>query len=271
MNQLHRLSIVPADVTFRQYRFPALILIVGLLASLLAAWQLARAEERRSQARFDGLVARVMTDAENKMALQLALLRGAAGLFNASGEVSAEEWRRYVATIELTRNYPGILGIGFAEAGVAGSPIAGSSGEAGLISSIRYLEPLDFRNRAAIGVDMLSEQTRREAMLRAWSTGRPALTGMLRLVQEVDENKQPGFLLYLPLREPDGVFRGWVYSPLRGYDLFGSVYGKAEFADAWIAVHDGPASSRSNLLYESGPMPAEPRHRRSVVLPGAGR
>ena len=202
MNQLHRLSIVPADVTFRQYRFPALILIVGLLASLLAAWQLARAEERRSHARFDGLVARVVTDAENKMALQLALLRGAAGLFNASGEVSAEEWRRYVGTIELTRNYPGILGIGFAEAGVAGSPIAGSSGEAGLISSIRYLEPLDFRNRAAIGVDMLSEQTRREAMLRAWSTGRPALTGMLRLVQEVDENKQPGFLLYLLVETP---------------------------------------------------------------------
>lgn len=259
-------------MTFRHYRFPLFILLAGLLLSLLAAWQFSRAEERRSLARFDGLAASVQSAIRNKMDLQLALLRGGAGLFNASGEVTADEWRRYVETIELSRNYPGILGIGFAEAGVRGRPIPGErQADEGLISSIRYLEPLHQRNRAALGVDMLSERARRSAMLRAWNTGQPALSGMVRLVQEIEREKQPGMLLYLPLREPDGVFRGWIYSPLRGFDLFGTLFNKAEFDGLHIAVHDGPVTSRANLLYASGPTPGEPRHRRTLVIPVAGR
>lgn len=258
-------------MTVRRYRFPLLILLVGLLATLLAAWQFARGEQRRSEARFDGLVQSVLTDTRNQMELHLALLRGGAGLFNASEGVTAEEWRRYIGTIELTRNYPGILGIGFAEAGVVGRPVPGNPTSSGLVSSIRFLEPMNRRNQAAIGIDMLSEATRREAMMRAWTSGRPALSGMVRLVQEVDRNKQPGFLLYLPLREPDGVFRGWVYSPLRGYDLFGALFHRPEFRGLRIAVHDGRPRGRGNMLYASGPSASDPKHHRSVGLPVAGR
>lgn len=259
-------------MTFRHYRIPLIILVAGLLLSFLAAWQFSRAEERRSLARFDGLVAGADTAVRNQMNLQLALLRGAAGLFNASGEVTGDEWRRYVETIGLGRNYPGILGIGFAEAGVRGRPLAGGSpSQDGLISAIRYLEPLHERNRAAIGVDMLSESTRRTAMLRAWNTGQPALSGMVRLVQEIDRQKQPGLLLYLPLREPDGVFRGWVYSPLRGHDLFGTLFNKPEFKGLRIGVHDGATVREGNLLYASGPFPGEPRHERVITVPVGGR
>ena len=255
----------------RRYLPPLIVLLVGLTASLLAAWQLAGAAERRSLARFEGLAASARTAVANKMDMQLALLRGGAGLFSGSDEVSPDEFRRYVEGLGLGRHYPGILGIGFAEAGVTGRAISqGARSGAGLQSSIRFLEPMSPRNSAALGIDMLSEMTRRDAMLRAWNTGQPALTGIVRLVQETEPGKQPGVLLYLPLRDSDGAFRGWIYSPLRGADLFGSVVTKPEFEGVRVAVYDTQVAP-SNRLFESEPEPDEARHRQVSAVEVAGR
>ena len=48
--------------------------------------------------------------------------------------------------------------------------------ERGEYHSIIYLEPLDRRNRAAVGYDMFSEPVRREAMARARRSSRRAAT-----------------------------------------------------------------------------------------------
>src|SRR5918993_148431 len=65
--------------------------------------------------------------------------------------------------------------------------------------AIVYLEPLDARNRRAIGYDMFTEPTRRAAMERARDEGSPAASGKVDLVQENDANRQAGFLIYLPV------------------------------------------------------------------------
>ncbi len=256
----------------RRFLVPALILLLGLLISWLAASQLARAEERRSLARFEGAASGVVTAVGNKVNLQLALLRGTRGLFRTDEEVTEADFRGYVGGLELERNYPGILGIGFAEAGVEGRPLPGQRPNgAGLRSAIRFIAPLNSRNRVALGFDMLTESTRREAMLRTWNTDQPSLSGVVQLVQDSRSRQlQPGFLLYIPARSEDGVFRGWVYSPLRGDELFGSVLNKPEFAGLHMAVYDGPVSS-SNLLFSNSSEPAHPRHRRSVTIPVGGR
>jgi signal transduction histidine kinase/ActR/RegA family two-component response regulator len=247
------------------------VLILGLFVSLLVAWQFARAEERRSLLRFENAAAGARTAVANKMNMQLTILRGTEGLFAASGEVEAAEFSRYAERLDLAREHPGVLGIGFAEAGIPGRPIAGQQPtKAGLVSAIRYLHPLDARNRAALGIDMLSEETRREAMLRAWNGYQPALSGMVRLVQEIERNKQPGFLLYQPMRGADGELRGWVYSPLRGHDLFGSLFDRPEYSGLWIAVFDGTNPQRDQL-FAAGPPPGEPRHSQQITIPFAGR
>src|SRR5260370_37229333 len=64
--------------------------------------------------------------------------------------------------------------------------------------SIIYLEPLDRRNQVAIGYDMFTEPTRRAAMEQARDTGLPAASGRVTLVQEIDAEKQAGFLIYAP-------------------------------------------------------------------------
>src|SRR5438552_1211252 len=63
---------------------------------------------------------------------------------------------------------------------------------------ILYLEPVDKRNRAAIGYDMFTERGRRAAMERARDTGEPSASSKVSLVQEIDDQKQPGFLIYVP-------------------------------------------------------------------------
>ena len=65
--------------------------------------------------------------------------------------------------------------------------------------SIVFLEPLNERNRKAIGFDMSSEPVRSAAMSRARDSGEAALSGRVVLVQEGKTDVQPGFLLYYPV------------------------------------------------------------------------
>jgi CHASE1-domain containing sensor protein len=67
---------------------PLLILLIGLLVTALTAWQLHQTDRERSEARFNAVVERAVGGVEATYDIQLALLRGAAGLFNASGAVT---------------------------------------------------------------------------------------------------------------------------------------------------------------------------------------
>ncbi|HEX2147830.1 MAG TPA: CHASE domain-containing protein [Pseudorhizobium sp.] len=85
---------------------------------------------------------------------------------------------------------------------------------------IVLLEPPDTRNQAAIGYDMFAEPVRRAAMERAWRSGKATATAPVELVQEITEEKQTGFLIYLPVMRPDGrSIHSMVYAPYRVGDL----------------------------------------------------
>jgi signal transduction histidine kinase/CheY-like chemotaxis protein len=225
---------------FRRLALPLAALVAGLLATLAAAWLMAEAEEGRREARFRGLAESAEAAVESRMLVQLTLLRGAAGLFNASDQVSQAEFRAYVARLNLARSYPGVLGIGYS------ALLPGRDR-----SAILYLEPMNRLNRQAIGFDMLGEATRRQAMQEARRSGRTVLSGRVRLVQEIEPVKQPGFLIYTPLYRPQsGVFYGWVYSPLRAHDLFGAIFAHSNLREISIEVFDG-APADTNLLFRS--------------------
>lgn len=267
-----------------------LILLIGLVITGLTARQLEVTDAARSEARFNALVDRARNGVEATYDLQLALLRGTAGLFNARGEVTREEFRSYVERLRLPENYPGVLGIGFAtyartrqelNAKVArsGSPagvniVLWPAGDRPSYSAILYLEPLHRRNQAALGFDMLSEATRREAMERARVTQHSAMSGRVLLVQEIDKVKQPGFLIYAPLKVGgairEGSFSGWVYSPLRGNDLFGPLFSGTEFENVRVAIYDGTPRAE-NLLFANAAVAADDGQFTSRPLQLGGR
>jgi signal transduction histidine kinase len=256
-------------------RLPLVVLVIGFAISLLTAAALHRAEQGQQEARFAALADGAVGAIQARMLAQLTLLRGTAGFFNASANVDQAEFRTFVERLRLDRDYPGVLGIGFAAYGADRSVLVDAAKRVGrgpdfrpwpdkgrgIRSAILLLEPLNRLNRAAHGYDMLSEPIRRSAMIGAARDRTARMSGRVRLVQEIEPVKQPGFLLYLPVRDDapggSGGLRGWTFSPLRAWDLFGAIFASRSLEGGVVEIFDGTADA-AHLLYRSGPAVRDP-------------
>jgi signal transduction histidine kinase len=258
---------------------PWAILVGALVFTVSASLMVARTDRQRDLARFENAVLSTQDLMNRRVDLYVATLRGAAGLYSALDTVRLEDFRTYVERLEVQRHFPGIQGIGWSQR-LAAEP----DGEGGLFErhSIDYLEPMDIRNRAAIGYDMYSEPTRRLAMARARDLAEPALSGRVRLVQEIFGPEQAGFLIYVPvyrggqpppgLEERRAALKGFVYSPFRAGDLFQGVFGSELRPRVRFRVYDGAELDEARRLYESpGDPDYQPRFRttRSMMQAGA--
>jgi signal transduction histidine kinase len=249
--------------------------LVVTLAFTLGLWRYFTLDlERREADRFRQLAVQWAAELSERMEAYERLLRGTTGLFAASSVVTREEFRRYIAQLELDDVLPGNEGVGFAavipQASLAehersvreeGFPdyTVHPVYERDVYTSIVFLEPFAGRNLRAFGFDMYSEPTRRNAMNLARDTGAPAMTHKVRLVQETGTEEQPGFLLYMPVYERNHptsallerrrALAGWVYSPFRAFDLMDAVFA-GEADDIEVLVFDGTPDD-AHLLYAS--------------------
>jgi signal transduction histidine kinase len=273
----------------RRDLIPLLVFLLGLAASLAAAAVVSHAERARRAARFEVLADNAVGAIRARMLAQLTLLRATAGFFKASDQVRPDEFRNFVERLRLEGYYAGVLGMGYAEYLPDQARVAAFEREARAAefpgfrvwpegvrsgySAIRFLEPLDRRNRPAIGYDMLSEPTRRAAMEAARHSDEARVSGRVQLVQEIDPVKQPGFLIYLALFDGKGAarkLRGWVYSPLRAFDLFDATFAGSDLSQLTIEVFDlQPVEQR--LLYRSGPVQPDPSVQRIRRIDTGGR
>lgn len=273
-----------------------MILAMGLASTGLATWLTHRDAVEAGQAEFHDLTERITRSLADTMQAYEQVLRGGVGLFRAVPQVSREQWRTYVDTLSLEKDYPGIQGVGFAkvlrreeiEAHVAAQRQAGlpdyrfaPEGEREVYTAITYLEPLDWRNNRALGFDMFSEPTRRRAMERARDTGARAISGKVTLVQEADDDVQAGVLMYLPVyrtgRDPGTpearreALVGYVYAPFRMGDLVRKTFQARDFdfaSRARVQIFDGEVASDDTQLFDSGGSAAgSPRYTRTRTLP----
>ncbi len=253
---------------------PIWVLLAGLVATAAATYYVQRAGRARDQLRFERSVEHVRSTITGRVDTYVALLRAGTGLFAANPDVRREEFAQFVSRLDLRGRYPGIQGIGFAQRVAARSLDAfvegvRTSGRPAFrvwpdfpreaYFPIVYLEPEDRRNTVAIGYDMFTEPVRRTAMEAAARTGTAAASGKVTLVQEIDAQKQPGFLIYAPVYERGGGDRqtllGFVYGPLRAGDFLSSVLTDDEERTVSIAVFDGADEPRSErLLYDDTPV-----------------
>ena len=208
---------------------------------------------------------------------ELLLLAGA-GLFRADPHLSRQEWKLFVASLDIHKNRPGIQGVGYsqwmspAEAAENIRQIRAEGfpdysirpeGERPVYASIVYLEPFDWRNQRAFGYDMYTEPMRRAAMDRARDEGKASLTGKVTLVQETDKDVQNGVLIFVPLYRENmpldtveqrrAAFRGLTYSPIRLADFVkGSLGELPKTFD--FAIYDSETILPSALLFSSAPV-----------------
>ncbi|MCG4455355.1 CHASE domain-containing protein [Pseudomonas sp. MMS21-TM103] len=259
------------------------VLAIALLANLSAWLYLQEREQLAAQRQFELLTSEVSEAISKRMTDHEQILLGGAGLFDASLEVDRGEWRSYLERLELPQNYPGIQGVGYTrflppeavaefEAAVRREGFPNfrlhPPGLREQYSSILFLEPLTGRNLAAFGYDMMSEPTRRAAMLLAASSGETRISQRVTLLQETHGKVQAGLLMYVPVYRPDlplkspeqrlAALRGFVYSPYRMDDLMAGILG-SQTPKLDFNIYDGAQARPEALLFSTQTSDAE-RH-----------
>lgn len=252
--------------------FAWVVLAVALVFTVFLWLYSSQSLMQRNGERFAYLAERETSTLVTRMQAYEQVLFGARALFASGEEVTRDEWHDYVTKLNLNDRLPGIQGTGFAVFVSRADKLAHihegrtlispdyelrPAGDRDYYTPIVFLEPESERNRGAIGYDMFSNTLRREAMEYARDTGGSAITARVTLVQETDDNIQPGFLMYLPvyrkgmpletLADRGKALFGFVYSPFRVHDLIHGVYG-TENRDILIELYDGEPSAQS-LLY----------------------
>lgn len=271
-----------------------IVLIVSLVLTIIF-WQFsANASSRRGHDRFLFRIEKETIALVSRMRAYEQVLLGARALFAASGEVTRRDWHAYVEGLAIDENLPGILGTGFAQLvraedvvpyiqtiraqGLPDYDIV-PPGKRDYYAPIAFLEPLDERNQRALGYDMYSDPVRRAAMEHARDTGGAALTAKLTLVQDTDEDAQPGFQIYLPVyhnhmpkdtvEQRRAALFGFVYSPFRAHDLMRGVFGAGD-EDTEIELFDG-APVPANLLFSTVRESRAARHNADKRIKIGGR
>jgi two-component sensor histidine kinase len=258
--------------TFERQRDPWIVLIVFVVAMTISLFAAAYEKQRNYEtvlARFEQETEVIQGSLDATFDAYAQVLRSGAALFQATENVTREDWRRFVSRLDLDKNYPGIQGLSF-------NPILHSKAELDafvtqvqiddwdtfavrpnsdgpLFAPILYLEPLAGRNRPALGFDIYSEANRRAAIERSLLIAEPSMTSKITLVQDdesLDDETKAGVLVVLPIF--DTKFGEATHSHEKGIGLIVSVFRIRDLMDAILyANFDGEGLYRKNVsLFE---------------------
>ncbi len=254
---------------------PLAVLSVSLSGSLLVWWMLSQSYREKAHAAYLDTVSDITSHVVRRLHDHEQILLGGVGLFNSQGTVTREEWRRYVSTLQLDENHPGILGVGYS---VWLSPQEKEANERALhkegfpeyvikpegvrahYTSIIYLEPFNWRNQRAFGYDMYTEAVRHTAIDKAINSGQTTVAAKIILVQETDKDKQSGMLMYAPVyrqgmpkdsvEQRRNAFRGLVYTPIRMNDFVLGTLGSLP-QDVAFDLYGDETENKDSQLFSS--------------------
>lgn len=272
------------------YLLPWLALIVFLAITYLPWKNEQQIVVKELQTGFDFRVRNAEYLVGQRIKIYEQVLNGVEGLFSHARVVKRNEFRNYVAKLNLMNDYPGIQGLGFAlivpkadkDRHIASIRKQGfpeytikPDGERDIYTPIVYIEPYSERNQRTFGYDMYSDLEhprtgdfapgmRHTAMEQARDSGNAIISGMVRLIQETDKNIQADFLMYLPVYKygmPHGTITerranimGWVYAPFRMGDLMTDILGE-HATEVDIEIYNGSEASSESLMYDSDNIP----------------
>jgi len=273
-----------------------LTLLLSLAVTLLE-WSAAREAVRaQALARFTNQSDQLRTQIGQQLQEREHVLFGAVGLVAARGGVTREQWRDYVRSLTLPQNFPGLLGVGFAErvpasgklefekrlsAEVGHRQVIFPEGERDEYFPVAFLEPYPERQGRILGFDQASDPARLAALNRARDSGQTAVTPLVPLLQEGAPSPQ-GLVMYLPVYagSPESVegrhrqLLGFVYTLFQPGDLMSGIMGE-EASELRLEIFQGPRTDSGALLYASTPPSdhyvATPSFTRQVSLEFGGQ
>lgn len=223
-------------------------------------------------------------DMEQRVEMQMLVLRGTSGFLSREKHVTREEFRSYVNSTHINKLTPGVLAIGFTLAipkqnrvkhvaewrkKLGADYTVWPSSQQEIISSIVYREQFPFtRSKIMIGFDMYAAPIRRTAMNLARDLHAPVVTSKVNVLLGKNEDSRPGFIMYFPVyragADVDTLSNrrqhlvGWSYSPFLAdafVDNLLNIYGEGMQMSLYIGHEPSPTSlltSNPVLLHAAG-------------------
>ena len=259
-----------------------LALFVGLgLTAIGVQWQRAQLNELATT-EFRQDADRIQNEVQRRLTLPQYGLKGLRGTYASMPKIRRAEFRAYVESRDLPKEFPGIRGMGFMErvqrdqlaqfvaqvrADDAPTFTVKTSGTSYDLFVIKFIEPMA-NNMEAWGYDIGQEPVRRDGAMRAMNTGQPTLTDKITLVQ--DSNKTPGFLLYVPVyragsdpvtpAERQAALTGLAFMPIVAAELFDGITATGTITTDF-AIYQGTEAREDQLIYRDSRSAA-------VMVPG---
>ncbi|MEP7039718.1 MAG: CHASE domain-containing protein, partial [Acidobacteriota bacterium] len=256
-------------------KLPFIILAVSILVTIGATYNFYQTAENKDTTRFNNEVGQIQSTIENKINLYIALLKGGRGFIESTDKLDHKTFADYVNSLGLDTNYVGVEGIGYSKVflpnerrnliermkseGFLDFKLSPET-ERNSYQAVLYLEPSTERNRRVIGFDMSTEKNRSEALFRARDSGQAAASAKVTLLQENEQSKQAGFLIFLPIYKrgssPSSIgerrenLLGYIYSPFRAEDFLDEIQKSNLNRDIAVKIYDGENSSE-NLLAQN--------------------
>ncbi|MEM5585816.1 CHASE domain-containing protein [Roseibium sp. AS2] len=224
---------------------PLLVFVASAAIGLALTYVILESERTSQRQAFEILADDAVDRIRDRTEQNFSLIVATHSFLGADGaEITRSKFQSFALGLFLKGKLSGMQGIGFARLIKSGNedvavrelrrnydlerPVWPREGQDHR-TPIVLLEPLDVRNKAALGYDMFSDAVRRTAMLTSADTLNVSASAPVMLVQEITEEKQTGFLAYLPLSAAGGrsgetfngedFIDGFVYAPFRAGDL----------------------------------------------------
>jgi CHASE1-domain containing sensor protein len=224
---------------------PLLVFVISAAIGLSLTYIILERERAVERREFEILAEEAVDRIRGRTEQNFSLIAATHSFFEADrGSISRPKFQSFALGLFLKGHLSGMQGIGFAALMQTGREEEASqllqrnydlerevwpATDQAYRTPIVLLEPLDLRNKAALGFDMFADETRRKAMMASADNLAVRASAPVMLVQEITNEKQTGFLAYLPLlAEEEGSgeplngeerIEGFVYAPFRAGDL----------------------------------------------------
>lgn len=252
---------------------PLAVVIVSLSITYLL-WQHAHhASIQAQQSEFDSRASDTVDRLLRRITYYEQILHGVRGFYLNQNKMEPQEFKGYIASLAVERNFPGIQGISFAQlvddkhksAYTASLRQSGfpdftilPEGKRPSYAPVIYIEPMTERNARVLGFDNLSNPTRTATVEQARDEDRAVISEKLILKQENGSLEQEGFLMFLPvfkrgtmhdtLANRRANIEGWFAASFRMADIMARILDKRAEGLS-VEVFDGNMISEPSRMY----------------------
>ncbi len=273
----------PAPDMRQYFLAPLLVLLVGLTATSVVAWQMWRMADAKDIDRFSNYLAQTKQNLIAQTGAYSDLLSDGAALFTAPHSMDRSEFRAHVEELGLRKplassteqlqasasRYPALKGFGWirrdtalkAENAMPAGPPFVLPGEPGRRYVMAYLEPAEWRNQVSADQTIFTGPESLAAMARARDSGNATASAHTNMIENFQTNTTSGAHVFQPVyfggRTPGTVaerrrkLAGLIEVSLRTDEMLERAHAGPAQREVSLEVYDGAQGDPSTLIYRS--------------------